>query len=99
MLRLLILLSKICLIVCGMNIGVLCTYGFDWLMLMYIILSIVMHYVYLIFAGRCACEHSPFKITQLKAGDPKPDEMPEEIWNQLQGLLQYTADEEGDNNE
>ena len=94
MLKLFKLLSKLALVACGIFIGDMYIHGFEWITFVGVVLSIVMHYLYIYYGAQMLREKSRFKIRELKLGDPKPEEMPEEVWDKLQGLLQYSASNE-----
>lgn len=99
MVTLLRLLSKIVLIVCGLFIGDMLSNGFSWLMFIATLACIGLHYLYLREGSKILQSKRSTHIHTLKLGDPKPEEMPEELWQKLQGLLEFTADKEDDEGE
>lgn len=91
MFKLLKVLSKILLIICGMFIGAWIECGYTPMFLIGIVGSIILHYVYLCMAGRYIKSKSRVHICELHYGDAKPDDMPDEIWEKVQDLLIVTA--------
>ena len=96
MLKFFKLISKLTLIACGMFIGEMLACGFHWIPFTGAILSIVLHYSYIYEGAKLIHKESRIKITHLKLGDSKPEEMPEELWEKVQGLLEYSASNEGE---
>ena len=99
MLRFFKLLSKLALVACGIFIGEMLADGFHWIPFAGVMLAILMHYLYIYEGAKLIHKESRIKITHLKPGDSKPDEMSEELWEKVQGLLEYSASNEGDNDE
>lgn len=96
MLKFFKLISKLALIACGMFIGEMLTCGFHWIPFAGAILSIVLHYLYIYEGVKLIHKKSNIKITHLKLGDSKPEEMPEELWKKVQSLLEYSASNESE---
>ena len=91
MFLLFIILSKLMLVYCGMMIGAWIAWGYTYVILIGIIMSIVLHFIYLFMAKHYIKAKSKIYIHELHYGDDKPDEMSDEVWEKVQALLQVTA--------
>lgn len=85
------ILSKLMLVYCGMMIGAWIAYGYTHIILIGIIMSIGLHFAYLFVARYYIKAKSKIRIRELHYGDDKPDDMPDEVWEKVQALLQVTA--------
>ena len=85
------ILSELMLVFCGMLIGAWITYGYTYVILIGIIMSIVLHFIYLFMARHYIKAKIKIHIRELHYGDDKPDEMSDEVWEKVQALLQVTA--------
>lgn len=79
------------LVYCGMMISAWIAYGYTHIILTGIIMSIVLHFTYCFIAGHYIKSKSKIHVRELHYGDDKPDEMPDEVWEKVQALLQVTA--------
>ena len=85
------ILSKLMLVYCGMMISAWIVYGYTHIILISIIMSITLHFACL-FVARCYIKSkNNVHIRELRYGDDKPDEIPDEVWEKVQALLQVTA--------
>lgn len=85
------ILSKLMLVYCGMMIGAWIAYGYTHIILIGIIMSIGLHFAYLFVARYYINAKSKIRIRELHYGDDKPDDIPDEVWEKVQALLQVTA--------
>lgn len=85
------ILSKLMLVYCGMMIGAWIAYGYTHIILIGIIMSIGLHFIYLFMAKFYIKSKNHVHIRELHYGDDKPDEMSDEVWEKVQALLQVTA--------
>lgn len=85
------IISKLMLVFCGMFIGAWIAYGYTHIFLIGIIMSIILHFAYLFVARYYIKTKSKIHIRELHYGDDKPDDMPDEVWEKVQALLQVTA--------
>ena len=85
------ILSKLMLVYCGMMIGAWIAYGYTHIILIGIIMSIVLHFIYFFIAGHYIKSKNNVRVRELRYGDDKPDEMSDEVWEKVQALLQVTA--------
>ena len=79
------------LVYCGMMIGAWIAYGYTHIILIGIIISITLHFICLFMAKYYIKSKNHVHIRELHYGDDKPDEMPDEVWEKVQALLQVTA--------
>ena len=84
------ILSKLMLVLCGMLIGAWIAYGYTYVILIGIIMSIGLHFIYLFMARHYIKAKIKLRVHELHYGDDKPDEMPDEVWEKIQALLQIT---------
>lgn len=91
MYKLFLIVSNLMLILCGMFIGAWIECGYTHLFLVGIILSLFLHYAYVIIAGRYIKSEHKVHIRELRYGDDKPEDMPDEVWDKVQALLSVTA--------
>lgn len=84
-------ISKLMLIFCGMFIGAWIECGYSNIFLTGVLLSIGLHFAYFYMAGRYIKSKSRVHIHELHYGDDKPDNMPDEVWEKVQALLNVTA--------
>lgn len=85
-----IILSKLMLVFCGMFVDIWIEYGYTYLILIGIIITIGLHFICLFVAKYYRRSNSNVHIRELHYGDDKPDNMPDEIWEKIQALLQLT---------
>lgn len=85
------ILSKLMLILCGMLIGAWIECGYTHLILIGIIMSIGLHFIYLFVARYYIKSKNNIHIRELRYGDDKPDEMSDEVWEKIQALLSVTS--------
>lgn len=85
------ILSKLMLILCGMLIGTWIECGYTHLILIGIIMSIGLHFVYFFIAGNYIKSKNNIHVRELRYGDDKPDEMSDEVWEKIQALLSVTS--------
>lgn len=85
------ILSELMLVYCGMMIGAWIAYGYTHIILIGIIMSIGLHFAYLFVAKYYRRSNSNVHIRELRYGDDKPDDMPDEVWEKVQALLQVIA--------
>lgn len=84
-------ISKLMLVFCGMFIVAWVEYGYAPILLIGIIVSIGLHFAYFFMAGHYIKSKSKIHIHELRYGDDKPDDMPDEVWEKVQDLLSVTA--------
>lgn len=85
------ILSKLMLILCGMLIGAWIECGYTHLILIGIIASIILHFTYSFMAKHYIKAKNKIRVRKIHYGDDKPDEIPDEVWEKVQALLQVTA--------
>ena len=85
------ILSKLMLVLCGMLIGAWIAYGYTYVILIGIIMSIVLHFAYLFMARYYIKAKCKMRVHEIHYGDSRPDKMPDEVWEKIQALLQITA--------
>lgn len=85
------ILSKLMLVLCGMLISAWIECGYTHLILIGIIMSISLHFIYLFVAKYYKRSNSNIHIRELHYGDDKPDGMPDEVWEKIQALLSVTS--------
>ena len=85
------ILSKLMLVYCGMMIGAWIAYGYTHIILIGIIMSISLHFICLFVAKYYIKYKNNVHIRELRYGDDKRDNIPDEVWEKVQALLQVTA--------
>ena len=85
------ILSKLMLVLCGMMLGAWIAWGYTYVILIGIIMSIVLHFIYLFMAKHYIKAKSKICVREIHYGDDKPDEIPDEVWEKVQALLSVTA--------
>lgn len=85
------ILSKLMLVFCGVFVDIWIEYGYTYLILIGIVITIGLHFICLFVAKYYIKSKNHAHIRELQYGDDKPDGMSDEVWEKVQDLLRVTA--------